>query len=33
MPSPKCVEEHRARGAMIWICGVALIVAMIIVSI
>lgn len=32
MPSDKCVEQARARGAMIWICGVAVIAAFIIVN-
>jgi hypothetical protein len=33
MPSKKCVEEYRARGAMTWLYGVAIIAAVIILSI
>lgn len=33
MPSPKCVEQHRARSSMIWMCGIALIIATVIVSV
>ena len=33
MPSEKCVEQARARGAMIWFCGVAIIAVAIVLNI
>jgi hypothetical protein len=32
MPSDKCVEQARARGAMIWMCGVVVIAAFIMIN-
>lgn len=33
MPNKQCVEEHRARSSMIWMFGMAIIIAAVIVSI
>lgn len=33
MPNKQCVQDHRARSGMIWMFGVAIIIAVIIVSI
>lgn len=33
MPNKQCIQEHRARSSMIWMCGIAIIIAAVIVSI